>query len=105
MILQLLKTFNDLKECLKNVIMRLSDKSVILISNAQSLTEEDNTLINFSGAIPSNFLNQHKSWKVAIHSCGIHMMLKLPITPKHENLPSVIQITYDNLDILAKNIN
>ena len=93
------------KKCLKNEIMRLSDKLVILISNAQSLTEDDNTLTNFSGAIPSNFLNQHKSWKVAIHSCGIHMMLKLPITPKHENLPSVIQITYDNLDILAKNIN
>ena len=82
--------------------MRLSDKLVILISNAQSLTEEDNTLTNFSGAIPSNFLNQHKSWKVAIHSCGIHMMLKQPITPKQENLPSVIQITYDYLDILAR---
>ena len=86
----------------KKEIMRLSDKSVLLISNAQSTTEEDNTLTNFSGSIPSNFLNQHKSWKVAVHSCGIHMMLKQPLTPKYENLPSIIQITYENLDILAK---
>ena len=86
----------------KKEIMRLSDKSVLLISNAQSTTEEDHTLTNFSGSIPSNFLNQHKSWKVAVHSCGIHMMLKQPLTPKYENLPSIIQITYENLDILAK---
>ena len=82
--------------------MRLSDKSVLFISNPQSTTEKDNTLTNFSGSIPSNFLNQHKSWKVAVHSCGIHMMLKQPLTPKYENLPSIIQITYENLDILAK---
>ena len=67
----------------KKEIMRLSDKSVLLISNAQSTTEEDNTLTNFSGSIPSNFLNQHKSWKVAVYSCGIHMMLKQPLTPKY----------------------
>ena len=59
----------------KKEIMRLSDKSVLLISNAQSTTEEDNTLTNFSGSIPSNFLNQHKSWKVAVYSCGIHTVL------------------------------
>ena len=76
--------------------MRPSDKPVLLISNAPSTTEEDNTLTNFSGSIPPNFLNQHTSWKVAVHSCGLHMMLKQPISPKYENLPSLIQITFEN---------
>ena len=79
--------------------MRLEDKSVLLISNAESITETDNTLTSFSGFIPTNFLNQYKSWKVAVHSCGMHMMLKQPISPRYENLPSVIQITFKNLNI------
>ena len=78
--------------------MRPSDKPVLLISNAPSTTEEDNTLTSFSGSIPPNFLNQHTSWKVAVHSCGLHMMLKQPISPKYENLPSLIQITFENLN-------
>ena len=85
--------------------MKPSDKSVLLISNAPSITDEDNTLTNFSGSIPPNFLNQHRSWKVAVHSCGIHMMLKQPISPKYENLPSVIQITFENLnDAITKHV-
>ena len=78
--------------------MRPGDKPVLLISNAPSTTEEDDTLTNFSGSIPPNFLNQHRSWKVAVHSCGLHMMLKQPISPKYENLPSLIQITFENLN-------
>ena len=78
--------------------MSPGDKPVLLISNGPSTTEEDNTLTSFSGSIPPNFLNQHKSWKVAVHSCGLHMMLKQPISPKYENHQSLIQITFENLN-------
>ena len=78
--------------------MRPGDKPVLLISNGPSTTKEDNTLTSFSGSIPPNFLDQHKSWKVAVHSCGLHMMLKQPISPKYENHPSLIQITFENLN-------
>ena len=78
--------------------MRPGDKPVLLISNGPSTTKEDNTLTSFSASIPPNFLDQHKSWKVAVHSCGLHMMLKQPISPKYENHPSLIQITFENLN-------
>ena len=78
--------------------MRPGDKPVLLISNGPSTTKEDKTLTSFSGSIPPNILDQHKSWKVAVHSCGLHMMLKQPISPKYENHPSLIQITFENLN-------
>ena len=80
--------------------MKSGEKSVLLISKAPSVTEEYNTLTHFSGSIPPNFLNEHRSWKVAVHSCGIHLNLKQPLSSKYENLPSVIQITFDNLNNL-----
>ena len=78
--------------------MKSSDKSVFLISNDDSITESTNTLTSFSGSVPENFLNPFKTWKVAVHSCGFHLTLKQPISPKYEIQPSVIQITYKNLD-------
>jgi hypothetical protein len=78
--------------------MRPSDKSVLLISNGPSRTGQDNTLTSFSGSIPPDFLNKHKSWKVAVDSCGLHVMLKQPISSKYENHPSLIQITFENLN-------
>ena len=83
--------------------MRPSDKSVLLISN--DLSDENNTLTSFSGSIPSDFLNKHKSWKVAVHSCGLHFMLKQPISSKYENHPSLIQITLENFNKAAKKID
>ena len=80
--------------------MRPSDKSVLLISN--DLSDENNTLTSFSGSIPSDFLNKHKSWKVAVHSCGLHFMLKQPISSKYENHPSLIQITMENFNKAAE---
>ena len=80
--------------------MRPSDKSVLLISN--DLSDENNTLTSFSGSIPSDFLNKHKSWKVAVHSCGLHFMLKQPISSKYKNHPSLIQITMENFNKAAE---
>ena len=77
--------------------MRPGEKSVLLVSNAPSTTGQDNTLTSFSGSIPTEFLNKHTSWKVAVDGCGLHMMLKQPISSKYENYPSLIQITYPNL--------
>merc|ERR1711956_122921 len=48
--------------------------------------------------IPPDFLNENKSWRVAVHSCGFDFMLKQPISSKHENQPSLIQITFANLN-------
>ena len=76
--------------------MRHSDKPVLLISN--ELSSEKNTLTSFSGSIPPDFLNENKSWRVAVDSCGFDFMLKQPISSKHENQPSLIQITFANLN-------
>merc|ERR1712008_455734 len=48
--------------------------------------------------IPPDFLTENKSWRVAVHSCGFDFMLKQPISSKHENQPSLIQITFANLN-------
>ena len=77
--------------------MRSTDKPVLLISNDLS-SDENNTLTSFSGSIPPDFLNENKSWRVAVDSCGFDFMLKQPISSKHENHPSLIQITFKNLN-------
>jgi len=76
--------------------MRSSDKTVLLISN--DLSSDDNTLTSFSGCIPPRFLNENKSWRVAVHSCGLDLMLKQPISSTHEYQPSLIQINFDDLN-------
>ena len=80
--------------------MTSSDKPALLISN--DFTDENNTLTSFSGSIPPGFLNKHKSWKVAVHSCGFDFMLKQPISSKYENHPSLIQITFGHLNKAIK---
>ena len=77
--------------------MRNSDKPVLLVSN-ESSSDKNNTSTSFSGSIPPNFLNENKSWKVAVHSCGFDFMLKQPISSKYENQPSLIQITFENFN-------
>ena len=77
--------------------MRRSDKSVLLMSNDLS-SNKDNNLTSFSGCIPPDFLNENKSWRVAVDSCGLDLMLKQPISSKHEYQPSLIQITFDSLN-------
>ena len=77
------------------------EKSVLLISNDQSVTDEKNTLTSFSGSIPYNFLPENKNWKVAIHSFGLHLMLKQTLAPKYENFPSLIQITFQDFQALS----
>ena len=81
--------------------MRRSDKSVLLMSNDLS-SYKDNNLTSFSGCIPPNFLNENKSWRVAVDSCGLDLMLKQPISSKFEYQPSLIQITFDNLNKALK---
>ena len=76
-------------------------KSVLLISNDQYATGEKNSLTSFSGSIPDNFLQQHKNWKVALHSFGLHLLVKQPLSPKYENFPSLIQITFKDLEALS----
>ena len=80
--------------------MRHSDKPVLLVSN--DLSYKNNTLTDFSGSIVPDFLNENKSWKVAVHSCGLHFMLKQPISSKYENHPSLIQITFGHLNKAIK---
>ena len=81
--------------------MRRSDKSVLLMSNDLS-SYKDNNLTSFSGCIPPDFLNENKSWRVAVDSCGLDLMLKQPISSKFEYQPSLIQITFDNLNKALK---
>ena len=59
--------------------MRSTDKPVLLISNDLS-SDENNTLTSFSGSIPPDFLNENKSWRVAVDSCGFDFMLKPAIS-------------------------
>ena len=80
--------------------MRHSDKPVLLVSN--DLSYKNNTLTDFSGSIVPDFLNENKSWKVAVHSCGLHFMLKQPISSKYENHPSLIQINFGHLNKAIK---
>ena len=77
------------------------EKSVLLISNDQSVTDEKNTLTSFSGSIPHNFLRGNNNWKVALHSFGLHLMLKQTLAPKYENFPSIIQITFNDFQALT----
>ena len=77
--------------------MRNSDKPVLLISNDLS-SNKNNTLTSFSGRIPPDFLNENKSWRVAVHSCGLDLMLKQPISSKYKYQPSLIQITFEELN-------
>ena len=85
--------------------MLQSEKSVLLISNGQSTTEEKNTLTSFSGSIPPNFLDTGKYWKVAINSIGIHFLLKQSLSPKYENFPCLIQITYSDFRAILLKYN
>ena len=80
--------------------MRHSDKPVLLVSN--DLSYKNNTLTDFSGSIEPDFLNGNKSWKVAVHSCGLHFMLKQPISSKYEDHPSLIQINFGHLNKAIK---
>ena len=77
--------------------MRSSEKRVLLVSNDLS-SNENNTLTSFSGCIPPGFLNESKQWRVAIHSCGLDLMFKQPISSKYEYQPSLIQINFDVLN-------
>ena len=79
-----------------------SEKSVLLISNCQSITDEPNSLTSFSGSIPFNFLKPHKSWKVALHSCAIHLNLKQKLCPKRSSYPSLIHMTYKDFSAAIK---
>ena len=80
--------------------MRHSDKPALLVSN--DLSYKNNTLTDFSGSIVTDFLNENKSWKVAVHSCGLHFMLKQPISSKYEDHPSLIQINFGHLNKAIK---
>ena len=95
-ILLLLKSSLHRKVNMK-VFKMTTEKSVLLISNSASITEEPNSLSSFSGSIPLNFLKTHKSWKVALHSCGLHLNLKQKLCPKYESHPALIHITYKDL--------
>ena len=68
------------------------EKRVLVISNTNSVESHSNTLANFKTAIPQNYLDQHKSWSVAVASAGLHLRLKNPIVPQNESIPSLIQI-------------
>lgn len=85
--------------------MESGEKSVLLISNDQDSAGWKNTLTNFSGSIPPNFLDRHKSWKVALHSFGLHLELKQALSPKYENFPSLIQITFKDFEALVSKYN
>ena len=78
------------------------EKSVLLLSNAESITQEHNTLTHFSGLIPLNFLDDHKTWKVAVHSLGLHLNLKQKLCSKSEIIPAVIHIPYKQFSIKTK---
>ena len=68
------------------------EKKVLILSNAVSTGSHLNTLVHFKTDIPDNFLDQHKSWSVAVTSAGLHLRLKNPIVPQNESMPSLIQI-------------
>lgn len=85
----------------KKVKMRRS-YPVLFISN--DLSNKNNTLTSFSGCIPHDYLNKNKSWKVTVDSCGLHFMLKQPIASKYENHPSLIQISYEELNKKTDNM-
>ena len=84
----------------RNQSMKLDEKSVLLISNDESATGEKNSLTHFSGSIPQNYLDQYLNWKVALHSFGLHLQLKQSLSPKYENFPSLIQITFKDFEAL-----
>ena len=69
------------------------EKKALILSNAISTGSHLNTLVHFKSDIPDNFLDQHKSWSVAVSSAGLHLRLKNPIVPQNEYVPSLIQIT------------
>ena len=68
------------------------EKKALILSNAVSSGTHLNTLVHFKSDIPDNFLDQHKSWSVAVVSAGLHLRLKNPIVPQNESMPSLIQI-------------
>ena len=68
------------------------EKRVLVTSNTNSAESHLNTLVHFKTAIPDNYLDQHKSWSVAVASAGLHLRLKNPIVPQNESVPSLIQI-------------
>jgi len=43
-------------------------------------------------------MNENKLWRVAVHSCGLDLMLKQPISSKYEYQPSLIQINFDDIN-------
>ena len=77
------------------------EKSVLLLSNGESINQEHNTLTSFSGSIPLNFLDDHKNWKVAVHSIGMHLNLKQKLCSKSEYMPAIIHIPYKELNITS----
>ena len=77
-------------------------KSVLLISNGESITGKENTLTHFSGSIPSNFLEEHKKWKVAVHSFGFHLLLRQRLCSQFESHPAIIQVTKKEFEAASK---
>ena len=80
------------------------EKKILLLSNsAPPGGGQKNTLTNFEVNIPSNFLESHKSWSMALESVGLHLQLKNSIVPKNEGSPSILQIRMGELNsIIAK---
>ena len=74
------------------------EKKLLILSNATSAESHLNTLVDFKTAIPDNFLDQHKSWSVAVASVGLHLRFKNPIVSQNESLPSLIQINKADLN-------
>ena len=68
------------------------EKNVLILSNAVSTGSHLNTLVHFKTDIPNNFLDEYKSWSVAVESAGLHLRLKNPIVPQNESMPSLIQM-------------
>ena len=60
------------------------EKKLLILSNAASAESHLNTLVDFKSAIPDNFLDQHKSWSVAVASAGLHLRFKNPIVSQNE---------------------
>ena len=46
------------------------EKTVVLISNVDSVNEEYNTLTHFTGLIPLNFLDHRKQWNHRVQMKG-----------------------------------
>ena len=80
------------------------EKKILLLSNSPHPGgSQENSLSNFEVCIPSNFLETHKSWTMALESAGLHLQLKNLIVPQNEAMPSILQINNADFNaIIAK---